>query len=99
MEKNKSDSYTLFYRKKIHKEASTVADHLPAYFLKLYRNDILPIFDPYFQDLVRDATWVDDQPYYEDNLELYKVINDTVDLEWIENVEQPAMKKRVYIYE
>ena len=58
-----------------------MADHLPAYFLKLYGSDVLSIFNPYFQDLVIDTTWVDNQPYYADDLELHKVINDIVDLE------------------
>ena len=58
-----------------------MADHLPTYFLKIYGSDILSIFDLYFQDLAIDATWVDDQPYYVDDLELYEAINDTVDLE------------------
>ena len=55
MEKNKSSSYTLFYRKKFYEELSTVADHLPAYFLKFYREGILSLFDPYYQDLAKDT--------------------------------------------
>ena len=48
LEKNRSRSYTLFYRNKFHEEASTVADHLLAYFLKLHRESILSLFDPYY---------------------------------------------------
>ena len=55
LEKNKSGSYILFYRKKFHEEASTMADHLPAYFLKLYKERVLNLFNPYYQDLVKDA--------------------------------------------
>ena len=58
-----------------------MADHLPAYFLKLYSSDVLSIFDLYFQDLATDATWVDNKPYYVDDLELHEAINNIVDLE------------------
>ena len=98
-EKNKRGTYLLFYKKYFHKEVSTVVDYLPVYFLKLYRNNVLFIFNLYFQDLAKDATWVDNQLYYEDDLELHEAINDIVDLEWIENVKQPTNKKRVRIYE
>jgi len=56
LEKNQAGTYLLFYKKHFHKEVSTVADYLPAYFLKLYSSDVLSIFDPYFQDLATDAT-------------------------------------------
>ena len=49
--------------------------------------------------MAKDATWIDDQPYYEDDLELYNAINNTVDLKWIEEEEQPSNKKRVQAYE
>ena len=81
LEKNQAGTYSLFYKKYFYEEASTVADYLPAYFLKLYDSDVLSIFDLYFQDLATDTTQVDDHPYYTDDLELYKAINDTVDLE------------------
>ena len=48
LEKNKAGTYTLFYKNHFYDEASTIVDHLLAYFLKLYRNDILSIFDLYF---------------------------------------------------
>ena len=54
LEKNKTGTYLLFYKKHFYKEMSTVVDHLPAYFLKLYGSDILSIFDLYLQDLVKD---------------------------------------------
>ena len=60
---------------------------------------MISIFDLYFQGLAKNATWVNDQPYYEDNLELNDTINNTVDLEWIEDEEQPTNKKRFCIYE
>ena len=87
LEKNKCSIYLLFYKKHFHDKISIVADYLLAYFLKLYGNNILSIFDLYFQDLAKDTTWVNNQSYYEDDLELYEAINNTVDLEWIEDVE------------
>ena len=81
LEKNKRSIYSLFYKKHFYDEASIVVDYLLAYFLKLYGNNVLSIFDPYFQDLAKDATWVDNQLYYDNDLELYEAINDTVDLE------------------
>ena len=48
IEKNYQGSYTLFYRKKFYEEASTVADHLPAYFLHLYGEGVLLLFDLYY---------------------------------------------------
>ena len=81
LEKNKNGIYILLYKKRIHEEASTIVDYLPIYFYILYGDKILHIFEPYYQDLAKDATWIDKQPYYEDNLELHKVINNKVDLE------------------
>ena len=72
LEKNKGGSYILFYRKKIHKEASTIADHLPAYFLKLYGEGVLSLFDPYYQDLAKDTKWIKNQLYYDNKIELHK---------------------------
>ena len=59
LEKNKWGTYLLFYKKHFYHKVSTVADYLLAYFLKLYGNNVLFIIDPYFQDLAKDATWVD----------------------------------------
>ena len=46
----------LLYKKRFHEEASTIADRLPAYFYKLYGDEVLHIFEPYYQDLVKDTT-------------------------------------------
>ena len=58
-----------------------MADHLPAYFLHLYGEEVLSLFDLYYQDLAKDAKWIERQPYYEEELELNEAINDDVDLE------------------
>ena len=50
----------MLYKKKFYKEASTVVDHILAYFFKLYGEGILSIFVPYYQDLARDAKWIKD---------------------------------------
>ena len=97
IEKNRQGSCTLFYRKKFYEEASIVADHLLAYFLHLYGEGVLLLFDPYYQDLAKDAKWIEEQPYYEEELELNEAINDDVDLKWIIE-EKLAAKKRVRIY-
>ena len=55
LERNQNGIYTLFYKKRYHDKASIVADNLSAYLLKLYREDILPIFNLYFQDLAQDT--------------------------------------------
>ena len=74
-----------------------VADHLPAYFLHLYREGVLSLFDLYYQDLAKDAKQIEGQLYCEEELELNEAINDDVDLEWMIK-EKPAAKKRVRIY-
>ena len=91
--------HNLIYKLKYHNEVSTVADHIPAYFLKLYRKGVLQIFDLYFQDLAREAMWKDDQLYYDDELELNEVIQDDIDLEWILEEDQPLTRKIVKFYE
>ena len=52
---------------------------------------------PITKVLAKDATWVDNQPHYETDLELHEAINDAVDLERIEDIEQPNNKKRLRI--
>ena len=58
-----------------------MVDYLPAYFLKLYRERVLSLFNPYYQDLVKDAKWINDQLYYNNKIELNEAINDYIDLE------------------
>ena len=60
---------------------------------------MLRIFDLYYQDLAKEVTWIDEQPYYEDDLELYNAITDTADIEWIEDAKPLSTKKRVRVYE
>ena len=76
-----------------------MADHLPAYFLKLYGEGVLSLFDSYYQDLVKDAKWINDQLYYNNEIKLNKAINNDIDLEWIIKEDKPSTKKRVQIYE
>ena len=73
----------LYSAEKIHKEASTVVDYVPAYFFHLYREGILSIFDLYYQDLAKEAKQINGQLYCKDELELNKAIKDDVDLEQI----------------
>ena len=56
LEKNKNGTYKLLYKKRFHEEVSTIVDHLPAYFYKLYGDEVLRIFEPYYQDLAKDTT-------------------------------------------
>ena len=60
VERNKNYTYSVLYKKKFHEKVSTVADHIPAYFFKLYREGILSIFTPYYQGLACDAKWIKD---------------------------------------
>ena len=57
------------------------------------------MFDPYFQDLAREATQKDDKPYYDNELELNEAIQDDIDLEWILEEDQLSTRKRVKFYE
>ena len=75
-----------------------MVDYLPAYFLKLYREGVLSIFALYYQDLAREAKWINNQLYYEDELELNDTINDKADLEWIID-KKYTTKKYIRIYE
>ena len=95
---NKNGLCSLFHKKKFHKETSIVVDHILAYFLKLYREGVLIILDPCYQDIAIEAKWTDNQLYYEEELELNEAIKDDVDLEQITK-EKPTAKKRVRIYE
>ena len=97
IERNKNCTYSVLYHKKYYKEVSTVVDHLLAYFLKLYEEGILLIFTLYYQDLSREAKWINEQPYYKNELDLNEKINKTVDLEWMID-EKLAAKKCVKIY-
>ena len=49
--------------------------------------------------MAKDATWINEQPYYEDDLELHNTINDIADVEWMEDVELLSTKKQVRVYE
>ena len=60
LEKNKNSMFTLFYKKCFYKEASIITDHLLAYFYKLYREEVLHIFNLYYQDLAKDATRINE---------------------------------------
>lgn len=80
LENNCNRICSLFYCHKFHKEASTVVDHIPSYFYKLHGVEVLKIFDPCYQDITKEAKWINSQPYHADNLELNEVINNQVDL-------------------
>ena len=41
---------------------------------------MLSLFNPYYQNLAKDAKWIEGQLYYEEELELNEAINDNVDL-------------------
>ena len=47
----------IFYRKKYNEEDIIIADHVPAYFIKLYGEEVPTIFNPYYQDLSKEAQW------------------------------------------
>ena len=51
----------------------------------------------YYQNLAKEVKWIEGQPYYKEELELNKAINDNVDLEQIID-EKLTTKKRVRIY-
>ena len=88
----------LFYKKRFYEEASMITDHLQAYFHKLYKNNTLQIFDPYYQDLAKDAIQIDKQLYHKEDLKLQNAIDNIVNLEWIEDEDQLSLKKRVQVY-
>ena len=46
----------------------------------------------------KDVKWIEEQPYYKEELELNEAINNDIDLEWMIK-EKLAAKKRVRIYE
>ena len=68
---------------KFHEEASTIADHIPTYFLKLHRDEVLFIFTLYYQDMASEAKQINGQTYYKDELELNEAINNKVNAEQI----------------
>ena len=80
---------------KFHEEASIVIDYIPAYFYKLYREKVLAIFAPYYQDIAKEARQINVQFYYEDELKLNEVINNNVDLEQMLEEEKSLAKKQV----
>ena len=80
IERNTNGGHCLFFKKKFHNEANTVADRLPAWFLKIYGKEVLTLFDPHYQDVAKEVKWINDKPYYEDELELNEETNDEADL-------------------
>ena len=60
IEKNLSGNYILFYKKKFYYDTSTIADYLPALMQKQYSDDIIYIFELYYQDLAKEVIWNED---------------------------------------
>ena len=48
IEKNHHSNYILYYKKKFHRNASIIADYLPANIEKQYQKEIIYIFNPYY---------------------------------------------------
>ena len=55
IEKNSFGNYILFYKKKFHYDASTIANYLLVVIQKQYSGDIMHVFDPYYQDLAKEV--------------------------------------------
>ena len=73
-------AHTLCSIEKNHKEASTVANYILVYLLHLYGEEVLSMFNLYYQDLAKVVKWIDSQPYYKDKIEFNDAINNDIDL-------------------
>ena len=86
IKKNLNRNYVLFYKKKFHQDTLTITNYFTAIMMKQYKKDIIQIFDPYHQLLVKDVIW-DDQgiPKNKEEKELDNELNQQLD--WIEIME------------
>ena len=62
VEKDYKGNIILLYKKKFHKDASTIAAYLSLVLAKQHGDSILSIFEPYYQDLVKNIIWIDRIP-------------------------------------
>lgn len=99
LEKNRNRECAFFHKKRFHNEASTATDYISVCLYKLYGVEILQRFDAYFQDLTKDTTQKNDQPYYNDELELNEALQDDIDLEWMLEEDKLSTRKQVKFYE
>ena len=61
----------------------------------MYWDGVLSLFDPYYYNLEKDTKWINNKPYYDDQIELNEAMNDDIDLEWMIKEDKPSIKKRV----
>ena len=72
VEKDKHVNFILYHKSMCHRDASTIADCLPAAMAKQCQNPILHAFDAYHQEMAKDIIWEDDIPKSKEEDELDK---------------------------
>ena len=83
LEKDTNGNFILFYKKKFHRDASTIAYYLVAVLLKQTNKNILYIFDLYYQTLAKEVIWnEDDIPKHREEQELDENLGNQLD--WVE---------------
>ena len=69
----------LVYKKKYHKDASTMADFFAAIMIKQYNKNIFFIFQPYYQDATMDVIWIDGIPMTVEEKDLEDALSKELD--------------------
>ena len=71
IKKDYNGNFVLFYKKKFHRDTSTIANHLATVMMKQYNKSIIHIFDTYHQILVKEVIWDKDSiPKHKEEQEL-----------------------------
>ena len=70
IEKNSSSNYILDCKKKFYRDTSTIVKYLAVVMSKQYPQEILHIFDAYYQEMARDIIQKDGVPCSEEEEEL-----------------------------
>ena len=90
VEKDYNGNYQLFYKKKFHCDASTMAEHLVAVMSKQYDKPILHIFNSYHQELAKEVVWnAEGILMHREEKELDEELEQPLD--WVEIEELDAM--------
>ena len=92
--KNYYGNYNLIYHNQFHKEASTIATHLPTYLYKKYSSKILTLFNSHYQELATNCIQKDGIPMYKEEQDLEDVIAHKI-FEWDIKIEEEKPKKKL----
>ena len=79
VEKDCKENIILLFRKKFHKDVSTITVYLSIVIAKQYGDSILLIFELYFQDLAKDVIWINRIPITKEEKDLEDALGEELD--------------------